>query len=170
MKNLALSIFRNAQVYERASRVLNAAGAQDFSLLLPGNVNAALSLELYFKSLNILEHGVEFKIKGKHSHHFGQLFQELGDATKISLNERFKAAVSRIDPNEIPRLESAIGGVIPKDLKTNLVEWAALFTDLRYAHSFIEKYKGKRVAMAFYSQIVESVVGHILEREPGWAS
>lgn len=170
MKILALAIFKNAQVYERASYVLNAAGSQDLALLLPSKVNAALSLELYFKSLKIIEHGVEFKIKGKHSHHFGQLFQELSETTKDSLNERFKAAVSRMDPNEIPRLESAIGGVIPKDLKTNLVEWAALFTDLRYGHSFIEKYKGKRVAMAFYSQIVESVVGHIYEREPGWAS
>lgn len=170
MKDLARSIFGHAQVYERASRVLNAAGARDFSLLLPSNVNAALSLELYFKSLNIIEHGVEFKIKGKHSHHFGQLFLELSEETKTNLNKRFKVAISKMDPNEIPRIESAIGGVIPKDLKTNLIEWAALFTDLRYAYSFIEKYKGKRVAMAFYSQIVETVVGHILEREPGWAT
>jgi hypothetical protein len=170
LKDLARLIFGHAQVYEKACRVLNAAGAQEPSLLLPSSVNAALSLELYFKSLNIIEHGVEFKIKGRHSHHFGQLFQELSDETKTNLNERFKVAVSNMDPNEIAHLESAIGGVIPKDLKSNLIEWAAIFTELRYAQSFIEKNKGKRVAMAFYPQIVESVFGHITEREPSWVS
>ena len=170
MKSLARSIFGNAQVYERASRILNASGNHDPSMLLPSNVNAALSLELYFKSLNILEHGVEFKINGKHSHHFAQLFQELKEPTKQQLSERFNSAVSRMDPNEIPRLESILGGVVPKDLKTNLVEWAAIFTDLRYAHSFVEKYKGKKVAMAFYPQIVSSVCSVIFDREPAWKS
>lgn len=170
MKSLARSIFDNAQVYERASRILNASGNHDLAMLLPSHVNAALSLELYFKSLNILEHGVEFKINGKHSHHFAQLFQGLKESTKQELNERFKSAVSRMDPDEIPRLESMLGGVVPKDLKTNLVEWAAIFTDLRYAHSFVEKYKGKKVTMAFYPQIVESVYSVIIDREPTWKS
>lgn len=170
MKSLAHSIFNNAQVYERASRILNASGNHDPSMLLPSNVNAALSLELYFKSLNILEHGVEFKINGKHSHHFAQLFQELKEPTKLQLSERFNSAVSRIDPNEIPRLESILGGVVPKDLKTNLVKWAAIFTELRYAHSFVEKYNGKKVAMAFYPQIVNSVCSVIIDREPAWKS
>ena len=105
MKSRARSIFGNAQVYEKASRILNAAGASDPAMLLPSNVNAALSLELYFKSLNILEHGVEFKINGKHSHHFAQLFQELKEPTRQQLIEKFKTAVSNMDPNEIPHLD-----------------------------------------------------------------
>ena len=168
MRNIARLIFGNAQIYERVYRILNAAGGNDPSLLLPGNVNAALSLELYFKSLNILEHGVEFKINGKHSHHFAQLFQQLKEPTKIQLSEKFKIAISNVDPNEIARLEWMLGGVVPKDLKTNLVEWSTIFTDLRYAHSFIEKYKGKKVAMAFYPQIVDSVCTVIIDREPTW--
>jgi hypothetical protein len=170
MTVLARSIFDSAGAYERAARLLNASSSHDLSLRLPGHVNAALSLELYFKSLYLLEHGTEFKVNGKHSHRFGQLFQELTEPTRKDLTERFKLAVSQMDPLEIPRLESLIGGFVPKDLKTNLVEWATIFTDLRYAHSFIEKYEGKKVAMAFYPQIVAAVRGVILEREPSWAS
>ena len=70
----------------------------------------------------------------------------------------------------MPLLESILGGVLPKDLKSNLVEWAAIFTDLRYTHSFIEKYKGKKVAMAFYPQIVSSICSVIIDREPAWKS
>lgn len=137
-------------------------------MMLPSIVNASLSLELYFKSLNIIEHNAEFKINGKHSHHFAQIFLGLKEPTRQQLCERFKSAVSNMDPNEIPHRESIMGGVIPKDLKTNLVEWQTMFVDLRYSHSFVEKYKGKKVAMAFYPQIVESIYGIIIEREPTW--
>ena len=170
MKNLALSIFKNAKIYERAATALQAAAHFDTPLLLPSNVNAALSLELYLKSLNILEHGVEFKIKGKHSHHFGQLYNELNEPTKLNLNMRFKSSVSQMNIDPITLLEREIGRSIPRDLKTNLNVWACIFTDLRYTHSFMEKYKEKPITMVFYPQIAESIVGHILEREPSWIS
>lgn len=75
-----------------------------------------------------------------------------------------------MDPSWIPNIERLMGGVIAKDLKSNLVEWQSIFIDLRYTHSFIEKYKNKKVAMQFYPEIVKSVEGTILAREPGWAS
>jgi hypothetical protein len=169
MKSLAKSIFGNAQVYVRSSDALLNASQTDVALSLPSNVLASLSLELYFKSLNILEHGVEFKVNNKHSHHFAQIFGELKDETKKDLCERFDVAKSRMDPNRVPYLESLMG-VIPKDLKSNLVQWQTIFVDLRYVHSFIEKHKNKRVVMEFYPQIVESVHNAILAREPDWAN
>lgn len=170
MNNLALSIFRSAQVYERAAFALNSAASVDTPLLLPSHVNAALSLELYLKSLNILEHGIEFKVNGKHSHHFGQLYSELNEATKLDLKTRFKSSLSQMDSNEITSIERELGFAILRDLKTTLNNWAGIFTDLRYSHSFIEINKNRIVPMVFYPQIVESVAGHILEREPGWIS
>ena len=157
MKSVAKSIFKNAQIYEKAAWVIQSATMHEMALLLPRNVNAALSLELYFKSLNILEHGIEFKINNKHSHHFAQLFQELKEVTKRSLNERFEQAIFEMDPNEFLPLETAIGGVIPKDLKSNLVVWASVFTDLRYLHTFTEKNKNQKFTMAFFPQIANSV-------------
>ena len=59
MKSRARSIFGHAQVYERAARLLNTAGTSDPAMLLPSMVNAALSLELYFKSLYVLDRGAE---------------------------------------------------------------------------------------------------------------
>lgn len=169
MKSLAKNIFGNAEVYMRSSKALLNASQADVALSLPSNVLASLSLELYFKSLNILEHGVEFKVNNKHSHHFAQLFGQLKDETKQDLCERFKEAKARMDPNRIPYLETFVG-VIPKDLKSNLVQWQSIFVDLRYAHSFVDMYRGKRVVMEFYPQIVESVRGAILAREPEWVN
>ena len=62
MKSRARSIFDHAQVYERAARLLNTAGTSDPAMLLPSMVNAALSLELYFKSLYVIDRGAEFKV------------------------------------------------------------------------------------------------------------
>lgn len=170
MKSLAEKIFGSARVYVRASEVLRSATQLDLALSLPSNVLAALSLELYFKSLHILEFGTEFKVNNKHSHHFALIFGGLKEATKMELCDKFDTAKSAMDPNWIPHVERLMGGVIAKDLKSNLVEWQSIFIDLRYTHSFIEKYKDKKVAMQFYPEIVKSVESTILAREPEWAS
>jgi hypothetical protein len=170
MKSRARSIFDNAQVYDRAAHLLNAAGSSDPAMLLPSTVNAALSLELYFKSLYILDHGAEFKVNGKHSHHFAILFEELKEPTKQQLLSKFKTALAIMDAKYIPSAESSLKMVVPKDLKTNLVQWANVFVDLRYAHTFVEKNKGKPKTMMFFPQIRDSVYNTIIDRESTWKS
>ena len=170
MKSRARSIFDHAQVYERASHLLNAAGTSDLALLLPSQVNAALSLELYFKSLYILDHGADFKVNGKPSHHFAVLFEELKEPTKQQLVTHFKTALSALDAQYIPSVESSLKMVVPKDLKTNLVQWANVFVDLRYAYEFVEKNKGKPRSMIFFPQIRNSVYNTIIDREKTWQS
>ena len=139
MKSRARSIFGNAQVYDRAARLLNTAGASDPAMLLPSIVNAALSLELYFKSLYALDRGAEFKVKGRHSHDFAALFEELHEPTKQHLLTKFNTAISARATDDIRMIESTLKMVVPRDLKTNLIQWASFFTDLRYADYFIEK-------------------------------
>lgn len=153
MKSRAQSIFAHAQVYERAARLLNTAVSNDPAMLLPSMVNAALSLELYFKSLYILDHSAEFKVNGKPSHHFAVLFEELHEPTKQQLLAQFNTALSARDNSDIRMFESAHNIVVPKDLKMNLVQWASLFTDLRYAYEFIDKNKGKPKTMMFFPEI-----------------
>ena len=169
MKTLARSIFNNGQVYERAARLLNAAGTSDPAMLLPSMVNAALSLELYFKSLYILDRGVEFKVRGRHSHDFAALFEELHGPTKQHLVDQFNAALSARETNDIRAMERTFKWAVPKDLKTNLIQWASLFVDLRYAHHFIVKYQGKQKTMMFFPEIRNSVYNTIINRESTWA-
>jgi hypothetical protein len=170
MKARAQSIFGNAQVYERAARLLNNAGTNDHAMLLPSSVNAALSLELYFKSLYILDHGADFKVNGKHSHHFAILFEELNEPTKQKLLDKFNTALSTRNNNDILTYQSSFNMVVPKDLKTNLVQWANVFVDLRYAHEFTEKNKGKQKTMMFFPEIRDSIYNTIIDREPAWKS
>jgi hypothetical protein len=170
MKSRARSIFGNAQVYDRAARLLNTAGASDLAMLLPSMVNAALSLELYFKSLYALDRGAEFKVKGKHSHDFATLFEELHEPTKQHLLAKFNAAISARATDDIRMIESTLKMVVPRDLKTNLIQWASLFTDLRYAYYFIEKNKGMQKTMMFFPEIRDSVYNTIIEHESTWKS
>src|SRR5207253_2028335 len=85
MKERARSVFRSAEMYSRAAVLLNTSGNP--TILLPSIVNAALSLELYFKSLYLLEHGADFKPRGRHSHDFHALYIELSASTRERLSQ-----------------------------------------------------------------------------------
>lgn len=170
MKSRARSIFGNAQVYDRAASLLNTAGANDPAMLLPSIVNAALSLELYFKSLYILDRSAEFKVKGRHSHDFSALFKELHEPTKQHLLTKFNASISARATDDIRIIESTLKMAVPIDLETNLIQWASLFTDLRYADYFIVKNKGVQKTMMFFPEIRDSVYNTIIECESTWKS
>ena len=165
MNSRAQAIFDHAQVYERAARLLNMAGVSDPALLLPSMVNAALSLELYFKALYVLDHGVEFKVNGRHSHDFVALFERLHEKTKEHLLARFNTALSARDATDIDMLERSMKVVVPRDLQTNLAEWASIFVDLRYAYDFIDKHKGNQRTMMFFPEIRDAVHSAIIDHE-----
>ena len=129
---------------------------------------SALSFELYFKSLYILDHGIDFKENGKHSHNFAVLFEKLHMPTKLQLLDQFNVACAAMDSKCIPGVESSLKIVVPKDLKTNLVQWASVFTELRYAYEL--KAKGKQKIMLFFPEIRNSVYNTIITREPAWVS
>ena len=158
MKSRARSMFDHAQVYERAARLLNASGASDPAMLLPSMVNAALSLELYCKALHILDRGNEFKVKGRHSHDFAALFENLTEQTKQSLLSQFSTELSVRNNTDIRALEESMNIVVSKDLKTNLSHWASVFVDVRYAFDFIDNY-GCNPSSAGQARMGGSVAG-----------
>ncbi len=170
MKTRAKLVFGHAQVYERAARLLNQAGQKDFSMLLPCTVNSALSLELYFKSLHMIDRGSEFRVNGKLSHDFAFLFENLQDKTKQYLIDQFKAAMSARNNTDLHIFKTMHSiDIKPKDLKSHLVEYAKLFIDLRYPYEFTEKNQGKTNGLnVFFPEIRNSVYNTIINLEPAW--
>lgn len=168
MNDRAHAIFRSAQMYERAARSLNAASSSDPSLLMPSVVNAALCLELYLKSVYVLDKQTEFKVRNRHSHDFFALFEQLPDSTRHQLSERFDGALAVRDMSDVNRLENSFQVVVARDLRANLANWATVFTELRYVYHFLERQTGQQKTMMFFPEIAASVAGVILDREPTW--
>jgi hypothetical protein len=166
MQNPAEPIFRAAHMYEHAARQLNGCG--DASMLLPSMVNAALSLELYFKCLYILDRGVEFKIKERHSHDFHALFEELTADIKLRLTNDFASNLQTRNMSDVRSIEQSLSIVVPLSLKENLVQWASVFVDLRYVYDFIQRQQGRQRTMMFYPEISGLLRKAILDREPSW--
>lgn len=168
MNEKAHSIFQTAQMYAKAARFLNGISNNDPSMLLPSTINAALSLELYFKSLYVLERNADFKINGRHSHDFSVLFEELSESTKQSFTEGFNNALAVRDMNDVKIMESRFAILVPRDLKSNLVEWSTVFTGVRYVYDFVVKSKGTQKTMMFFPEIEAVAIAIILQREPTW--
>jgi hypothetical protein len=144
MNDKAHAIFASARMYSKAAHVLNGTANSDRPMLIPSMVNAALALELYFKSLYVLEHKTDFKIKGRHSHDFSAAFEELAGSTKQEFIEGFTNALAVRDMNDVNIVERDFGMRIPRDLKTNLVEWSSVFTGVRYIYEFQFKPAGSQ--------------------------
>jgi hypothetical protein len=67
-------------------------------LVFPQSVCAALALELYFKTLYLLEKGVDFKNnKGKFSHDFHSLFGSLDKKTRDMVSFAFDKLIRQQD-------------------------------------------------------------------------
>jgi hypothetical protein len=169
-KTLAKSLFYNGELYCRAAYLLKAQRNSDVAMVLPGNVNAALSLELYFNSLFILDRGIEFRIGGRPSHRFDILFEKLSGNTQHSLIKKFNITIKERPTGDILMLEKIIKKEVPRSLKNNLDDWSKIFVELRYVYSFKKKYENKVLNMAFFPEIRSCVVSAILEKEPTWAN
>jgi hypothetical protein len=160
MRQRSEAIFRNAQRYEEAARVLNAAALQ---LLIPSMVNAALSLELYFKALYFLENASDFKERGRHSHNFHHLFGALSDSTRAELSQEFQGQIQDRDMKDVEAVEREAGVTIPRDLEGNLKQWSRVFVDMRYVYDST----GPRTMM-FFPELAGCVVKVIYRRTPEW--
>lgn len=158
----AKSIFLNARRYAKATRLLNQKARTDIEFLLPSFVNAALSLELYFKTLYWLEKNQDFKINGKHSHDFSKLYEQLGDATKSTLSSTFEDFLKNRNMSDVNRIESECNITVPKNLVGNLKDWSDVFVNIRYVYESI----GKQISMMFFYEIEKTVVTIIKNKRP----
>ena len=81
----------------------------EHDLLLPSMVTAALSLELYFKALYLLENNKDFKLNGKHSHDFHALFNVLSNTLKQEIESEFDNILKNRDMRDAKLVKSLIG-------------------------------------------------------------
>jgi hypothetical protein len=163
-------MFDNARAYSKASYILNqkalgrSFNVQDMDLGLPSMVNAALALELYFKTVYLLEKGEDFKVKGRNSHDFHLLFGELNNSTRQSMEAVFIESMRRRDMTDVEKIERDTSVSIPRDLVSNLFVWKDVFVDIRYIH----ERKGKGMLMFFFPEIKNAVLAPIFLLKPEW--
>lgn len=166
MNDRAKFIFQTANAYAKAARRLNAESLKDGSMFLPSMANAALALELYFKSLYYLEHGKDFKVNGRYSHDFYSLFKELGSTAQCELQSEFQRVMQTRDMHDVLRLEAASGVPIPRDLAGNLEAWRDVFVGFRYIYDNMGKVK----TMMFFDEIEQVLLDAIRKRRREWQS
>lgn len=157
VNNYGKLIFESAGVYSKAAKYLNNIGQNDMSVLLPSQINASLSLELYFKSLYFFCYETEFKIDNKHSHDFHKLFIQLPEEIKKEMVKNFISKMKVRDMTDVKNMKKALKVYVPIDLETNLVNWSFVFVKMRY---FFDK-QTKPVLMMFFPEIEEIVVNQI---------
>lgn len=155
-------MYQSAEVYSKAAKYLNSIGAQDMAMLLPSQVNASLSLELFFKSLYCFVYNKEFKINNKHSHDFHSLFLELPDNLQNLMNNEFKTLLTKRDMNDVENMEFHSKIKVPKELIPNLENWSSVFVKIRY---FFDKPKNS-IVMMFFPEIENIIKKAIIEVKP----
>ena len=99
----ARQILDAARLYSQVAKFVNGSGRQQF--LMPSQVVAALSLELYFKCLFFMENDADFKVNGRHSHDFALLFEALTEEARKDIETAFQERMSVRKMDDIMRLE-----------------------------------------------------------------
>lgn len=158
----AYSIYETAKAYSSAAKLLNYQGPSP--LLIPSMVNAALALELHFKSIYIIEHKNDFKINGKHSHDFHHLYNSLASETKKSIENEFNELINNRDMRDVDNLRKIPGITVSLDFKYNLKCWSNVFVKARY---FFDK-KDIPTSMMFFQEIEKVLVNAIRKYQPSW--
>jgi hypothetical protein len=150
----SIDIFNNAQIYSKIATYINS--PEHPSFLIPSQVIAALSLELYFKSLFYLEKKEDFKIKGRYSHDFCSLYNKLSNDSKEEIKNNFDIAIKNRDMKDVKKLEELTKTKISLDFCENLKIWSTIFTEVRYLYE--EKAQKN---MMFFPEFKNAVVARI---------
>ncbi|MFZ2951062.1 MAG: hypothetical protein WA003_16420 [Desulfuromonadaceae bacterium] len=156
------SIFKTAGAYSLAAKLLNAQGASP--VLLPSMVNASLALELYFKSIYLLEYKKDFKVKDRHSHDFHALFNELTTELKQEIEAPFNESLKNRDMRDTQQIKKIVGITAKLDLLSNLKNWSSVFVKVRYAFDKKEIPE----TMMFFPEIESALINTIKKRKPEW--
>jgi len=163
-------MFDNARTFSKTAYFLNQVAlgpsrrTQDKDLCLPGSVCAALALELYYKTLHLLEKGVDFKVNGRHSHDFLLLYGLLNMETRQTIESTFFRLIEHRDMSDVQNFEKRTHISIPRDLAGNLSAWKDVFVKMRYTH----EPPGRNIPMFFFPEMEDSVLAPILSMRPAW--
>ena len=153
-QNKSESIYSAGQLYSQVATFLNQSGNNSF--LIPSQVIAALSLELYFKSLFYHEKGTDFKINGRYSHDFYSLFKELNEESRKEIKDHFDSLIKNRDMTDIRMMEKIGKLKISLDFDEMLKSWSTIFTNVRYLY----EEKAKKT-MVFFPELEAAIVARI---------
>jgi hypothetical protein len=115
------AILNNANNYSHIAKYINQSGISSF--LIPSQVIAALSLELFFKTLFFIENSTDFKINGRYSHDFFALFQELSNESRVRIQSNFEEAIKNRGMQDINLMEKIGSLKVNLDFSENLKIW-----------------------------------------------
>lgn len=156
------SMFDAAVIYARAAQYLSRAFESDNSMFWPINVIEALALEIYCKSLYYIKYGRDFKIDGRYSHDFHELFNQLPPEMRRELESDFQSILQKRNMNDVAALEAASTKSIPRDLIGILQEWSTVFVEIRYMY---QKPKDGKVMM-FFPEVEQVLRNAIFKLKP----
>lgn len=148
-------MFNVALVYRNVVCKLNE--IEDMSMLIPIQVNAALTLELYLKIICKYENG-EFK----NIHKLDLLFDKLSCGTKNIIKSDFQKLLNNRNMSDIDKLEyemkkSDPSHSIARNFDSLLKEWGRVFVEARYWYEL----KGKKLNMILFPEIDDVLRSYI---------
>jgi hypothetical protein len=153
-------IAQAAKIYSDAAFLLNQSvklGQDDLKALFPSQVLAALSLELYLKTIYSIEKG-----SGKFSHNLESIFGELEESTKIFIIDIYDELLKKRDMRDITNLGNALNIEIDISFTSMLKIWSEVFVNTRY---FYEN-KIANKPMVLFPELETSLVSFILSKRP----
>lgn len=153
-------IAQAAKIYSDAVYLLNQSvklGQDDLKSLFPSQVLAALSLELYIKTIYSME-----KDSNKFSHNLESIFNELEESTKSFIINKYDELLKKRDMTDIENLGNALNMNIDTSFVSMLKIWSGVFVNTRY---FYEN-KIANKPMVLFPELEMSLVSFILDKRP----
>ncbi len=160
-----LQVLDSARGYSKSAHILNSLVSQNknMDLLLPSTVNAALSIELYFKSLHLIVFSSDFKVNGNYSHNFSLIYAKLDKIIKGQMDKDFSELINRRNMKDVINIEATTKVVIPRSFSKNLVVWKDVFIKFRYQYE--NNFSGSTF---FFPEIENVVLKQIYLLKPEW--
>ncbi len=159
-KDMTESMFKTARFFEKASAVLNRelGKTNNFALLIPGIVNSAFSLEVYFKCLYKLESGADYP---KKEHNLLNLYNALDPETKKRIKVRYGELSEK---NPIAQAAKSKHKGLNTELEYVLAQAGNAFVEWRY------NYENEPHNFYGVDDTIRAVRQRILESKPEWKS
>lgn len=167
-KDRAKAIFKNARRYAEASQFLfdNGFSLPNPEFFIPAIVYEVLALELYFKTIYYFDKNKDFKINGKHSHDFYELFKQLSSNIKDDLIKHFKDSLNSPRLEQMKDIKNKTNVTISLDFKNNLKNWSKVFVDIRYIYDRDQS----GLKLSFFSEIEKALLQIIYKFQSSWAN
>jgi hypothetical protein len=161
-------ILNNARLYSSAAWILSrnssGLGGQERCNLIPSQVMAAFSLELYFKALFYILNGKDFRSNNRRSHDISKIFNSLEYSLQQKMINDFDLILrSEKLPNSW-HLKKEVKRAIPLNLESNLKVRSKILT--RFRHPYEVENENNLLQIWFSREIEDVVKKTIFEIKP----